>query len=148
MKGIACIQIVFLLTSGITSPSGEQCLVNGASLEPCLDAIAAGDGREIMQFDEDYSTYLIAKHVCFSSGVPLATSKSAQTHGLVLICILPLSLPQDGQIVSVKYGSCLTLTDGDTYLENSCRIIVSELLDCCFQYRRWQLEHASMQCDA
>ena len=53
----------FLLTSGITSPSGEQCLVNGASLEPCLDAISAGDGREIMQFDEDYSAFIVAKHV-------------------------------------------------------------------------------------
>ena len=41
--------------SGITSPVGEQCLVTGASgvhLEPCLESIAAGDGREVLQQDE------------------------------------------------------------------------------------------------
>lgn len=45
----------FMLVSGITSTDGEQCLVAGASgiaLEPCLEAIAAGDGREVMQFDK------------------------------------------------------------------------------------------------
>ena len=44
--------------SGITSAVGEQCLVASAAglgLEPCLDAVAAGDGREVMQFDEDSS---------------------------------------------------------------------------------------------
>lgn len=46
----------FMLVSGITSLDGEQCLVTGASgitLEPCLEAVAAGDGREVMQFDKD-----------------------------------------------------------------------------------------------
>ena len=40
--------------SGVTSASGEQCLVAGNAgiyLEPCSDAIAAGDGREVLQFD-------------------------------------------------------------------------------------------------
>ena len=40
--------------SGITALDGEQCLVVGSSgihLEPCLEAIAAGDGREVLQLD-------------------------------------------------------------------------------------------------
>ena len=40
--------------SGITTLDGEQCLVVGSSgihLEPCLEAIAAGDGREVLQLD-------------------------------------------------------------------------------------------------
>jgi len=64
-----------MLVSGITSAAGEQCVVAGGlglGLEPCLEAIAAGDGREVMQFDED------------------------------------------GQIVNMADGSCLTLIDGDT----------------------------------
>jgi len=46
----------FMLVSGITSTVGEQCLVNtaaGVALEPCIDAIATGDGREVLQFDSD-----------------------------------------------------------------------------------------------
>jgi len=47
----------FMLVSGMTSAVGEQCVVNSASagvgLEPCIGAIATGDGREILQFDSD-----------------------------------------------------------------------------------------------
>ena len=46
-----------MLVSGVTSTSGEQCVVVGDSgdlaVEPCLDAIAAGDGREIFVLDDD-----------------------------------------------------------------------------------------------
>jgi hypothetical protein len=46
-----------MLVSGASSTSGEQCVVVGASgalaSEPCLDAIAAGDGREIFVLDDD-----------------------------------------------------------------------------------------------
>jgi hypothetical protein len=58
--------IVFLLSndclaSGITSAVGEQCLTNAGSLgvvpEPCLEAIAAGDGREVMKFDAEQLTH-------------------------------------------------------------------------------------------
>ena len=60
-----------MCVSGITSRAGEQCLVSSSSagvhLEPCFEAIAAGDGREIMQFD--------------SVHVPLFTSaRVAQAH--------------------------------------------------------------------
>ena len=48
------------LASGITSAIGEQCLTNAGALgvfpEPCLEAIAAGDGREIMKFDADIAS--------------------------------------------------------------------------------------------
>ena len=42
-----------LVASGITSAVGEQCLTNAGTLEPCLEAIAAGDGREIVKLDTD-----------------------------------------------------------------------------------------------
>ena len=42
--------------------------MNGASMEPCLEAIAAGDGREIMQFDED-SPHSFLCIICDSTGV-------------------------------------------------------------------------------
>lgn len=57
----------FMLVSGITSPAGEQCLVTGASgvhLEPCLEAIAAGDGREVLQQDEAGRLSNLAEGTC------------------------------------------------------------------------------------
>jgi len=55
----------FMLVSGITSVAGEQCLVasaSGINLETCLEAIAAGDGREVMQLDRDGQ--LVAGSAC------------------------------------------------------------------------------------
>lgn len=52
------------LASGITSAVGEQCLTNAGSLgvvpEPCLEAIAAGDGREVMKFDAEQLAHEVA----------------------------------------------------------------------------------------
>lgn len=49
--------------SGITSAVGEQCLTNAGSLglvpEPCLEAIATGDGREVMQFDAECNMHAV-----------------------------------------------------------------------------------------
>ena len=39
----------------------------GVSLEPCLLAIAAGDGREVMELDKDTMHALISKDVLASS---------------------------------------------------------------------------------
>ena len=44
----------FMMVSGATGPTGERCLVAhgaGLAMEPCLSAIAAGDGREIFRFN-------------------------------------------------------------------------------------------------
>ena len=83
--------------SGITSGDGEQCLVTGASgvtLEPCLEAIAAGDGREVLQFDKE--------RVRSSLSQVLAS------------CLHGPMQHQDGQITSMADGSCVVLADGDT----------------------------------
>lgn len=45
-----------MLVVGAPSPAGELCLVShgaAARAEPCLDAVAAGDGREIFSFAGD-----------------------------------------------------------------------------------------------
>jgi len=57
----------FMMVSGITSAAGEQCLVVGASgvnLEPCLEAIAAGDGREVLQLDKEGELMSMADSSC------------------------------------------------------------------------------------
>ena len=57
-----------MLVSGVTSRNGEQCFVNlgdGAlGVEPCLDAIAAGDGREIFTLTDDGSVTNLASQTC------------------------------------------------------------------------------------
>ena len=45
----------FMLISGASSSLGELCLVargSGLGTEPCLKAVAAGDGREIFKFND------------------------------------------------------------------------------------------------
>ena len=46
-----------MLVSGVTATGGEQCVVVGGrgdlTVEPCLDAIAAGDGREVFVLGDD-----------------------------------------------------------------------------------------------
>ena len=51
---VSCAKFSFSV-SGITSSAGEQCVVTSSSgihLESCLEAIAAGDGREVMQLEK------------------------------------------------------------------------------------------------
>jgi len=46
----------FMLVVGAATPLGELCLVSrgtGVRPEPCLEAIAAGDGREVFSLSED-----------------------------------------------------------------------------------------------
>jgi hypothetical protein len=60
----------YMLVSGITSAVGEQCLTNAGSLgvvpEPCLEAIAAGDGREVMKFDADGQIVSMKDGLCMT----------------------------------------------------------------------------------
>lgn len=47
--------LAFLMTSGAATRGGERCLVargSGVQAEACLDAIAAGDGREVFEFGD------------------------------------------------------------------------------------------------
>ena len=46
----------FMIVNGAASPSGEQCLAvsgRGLSSQACLDAIAAGDARDVFRFQGD-----------------------------------------------------------------------------------------------
>jgi len=59
----------FMLASGITSSAGEQCIVTGTSgiqLESCLEAIAAGDGREVLQFSKGGQIVNVATGTCLT----------------------------------------------------------------------------------
>ena len=63
----------FMIISGATSASGEQCVVASGSellLEGCLDAIAAGDGRDVFKFQGGQLVH-VASALCVSvaSGV-------------------------------------------------------------------------------
>jgi hypothetical protein len=109
----------FMLVSGITSGDGEQCLVTGASgvtLESCLEAIAAGDGREVLQFDKDGQIMSMADGSCMvladgdtSGGGSFATeacSTSAESgDGRTVFSLTP-----GGQLKMPRLGNyCVTM---------------------------------------
>ena len=59
----------FMLATATTALTGESCLVaQGKSLaaEPCLNAIAAGDGREIFEFNSQGQLIHIASSKCIT----------------------------------------------------------------------------------
>ena len=113
----------FMLVSGITSAVGEQCLVTGAGgvhLEPCLGAIAGGDGREVLQQDEDGRIVNLADGTCLfladgdTTGGGLLTMEPCSTSvesgdGRGVFAMTP-----SGQVKMPQLGNyCLTMA-GDS----------------------------------
>lgn len=109
----------FMLVSGISSLDGEQCLVAGSSvlnLEPCLEAVAAGDGREVMQFDGDGQIASMADGTCVvlvdgdtSGGGSIATTACSTSpesgDGRTFFSVSP-----NGQLKMPRLGNyCLTV---------------------------------------
>ena len=69
----------FMILSGATSPTGERCVTAtdvGLSNEDCLDAIAAGDGREVFRQEGDQIVHTVS-HLCVA-----LTDSSARRVGL------------------------------------------------------------------
>ena len=76
-----------VLCSGITSGDGELCLVSGAagvSLEPCLLAIAAGDGREVMELDKDRAPACLGASRAASVGVGIHRMPRSRNHSCLM----------------------------------------------------------------
>lgn len=110
----------FMLVSGITSAAGEQCLVAGASglnLDPCLEAIAAGDGREVFKFDKDGQLVSEAGGGCVTlvdgqtaggGALAVATCSSSVESGDGRTAF---SMTPNGQLKMPRLGNyCLTLS--------------------------------------
>merc|ERR1719330_2290865 len=58
----------FMVVNGATSSSGEQCLIasgSDLSVEACLDAIAAGDGRDVFKFQGSQIVH-VASNTCIT----------------------------------------------------------------------------------
>jgi len=59
-----------MLVSGVTSPSGEQCVVtnedDSVSVVSCLSGIASGDGREVFSLDDDGQIKSVARDKCIT----------------------------------------------------------------------------------
>ena len=56
----------FMIVSGAAPHSGEQCLAvsgRGLSAQACLDAVAAGDGRDVFKFQGD-QLFHVASGMC------------------------------------------------------------------------------------
>lgn len=59
-----------MFVSGVTSPSGEQCVVtnedDSVSVVSCLSGIASGDGREVFSLDDDGQIKSVARDKCIT----------------------------------------------------------------------------------
>lgn len=119
----------YMLVSGITSAVGEQCLTNAGALgvipEPCLEAIAAGDGREVMKFDADGQIVSVKDGLCMTlvdgdttAGGALQMQECSSSvesgDGRSVFATTP-----SGQIKMPRLGNyCLTMSgDGATKLD-------------------------------
>lgn len=119
----------YMLVSGITSAVGEQCLTNAGALgvipEPCLEAIAAGDGREVLKFDADGQIVSMKDGLCMTlvdgdttAGGALQMQECSSSvesgDGRSVFATTP-----SGQIKMPRLGNyCLTMSgDGATKLD-------------------------------
>jgi len=129
----------FMLVSGISSAGGEQCLVASGStvhLEPCLDAVAAGDGREVMQFDGDGQIVSVAGGSCLalvdgdtSGGGAIATDAcSASTESGDGRTVF--SITSNAQLKMPRLGNyCVTLAGEGAARATSTRAIVQDCVE-------------------
>ena len=108
----------FMFVSGRTSSEGEQCLIaSGLELgaAACLDAVAAGDGREVFAFRGEQLMHT-ASSLCVA--VPSAESKRVVLQNCKSLAKAndgrgAFELAPHGQLKMPRSGnSCIVLVDG------------------------------------
>ena len=114
----------FMLVSGRTSAEGEHCLIaSGLELgtAACLDAVAAGDGREVFAFRGEQLLHT-ASSLCVA--VPGAESKRVVLQNCNSVAKAndgrgAFELAPQGQLKMPRYGnSCIVLVDGQPVVKD------------------------------
>eukprot|EP00930_Biecheleria_cincta_P101144 TRINITY_DN9277_c0_g1_i2.p1 TRINITY_DN9277_c0_g1~~TRINITY_DN9277_c0_g1_i2.p1 ORF type:complete len:386 (+),score=95.00 TRINITY_DN9277_c0_g1_i2:60-1217(+) len=115
----------FMLVSGQAAVQ-EQCVVaksHGVALQPCLDAIVAGDGSEVLTFSEGGQLQLVSGQ-CLAVVGGLLSVEDCQGQSV-------WSLTADGQ---VKHGNtCLSAASNTELAAVDCALAVAEGADKFFE---------------
>ena len=112
----------FMIISGAASQTGEMCLIAGntVSSEPCLDATAAGDAREVFKFDGRQIQHVASKKC-------IATDSASRAVGLQECASAAQArdgrsdwaLSSTSQLKMMNFGNyCLSLDGGAAHVED------------------------------